>query len=267
MKTVRFSSLLLVLGALLAFGFLKTPLEQRLLMAQRAAHLQQWQLNANIRAQLGQTGFIAALSGFRAVMADLLWIRAGMAFERTQWPVMQWLMHSVTRLQPRGVIFWEMAHFHMAYDAATAARENEAAQPNTALRRKAEQSYLRIGEEFLKDGILFNPDSSRLYQRLAELYSRRMGEHLQASQAYARAAELPKAMGYLRRMSAYELAKVPGRETEAYERLRDLYLEGESQRLPTLLILLAQLEEKLAVPLEQRVYIPRSASEPPSNPP
>ncbi len=253
---------LCILGLLVGFGWVKTPVEHRLLEAQRGAGFQLATLSGQIRSQLGQTGFVAALSGFRALMADLLWIRAGAAFDKTEWPRMQLLLHAATQLQPRAVIFWEMAHFHMAYDAAHAMRLNVRGQPSAALRRTAELDYVRIGEDFLKEGIVFNPESATLWQRLGELYSRRKNEPALAAEAYAEAARKPGALKFLRRMSAYELAKVPGREQEAYERLRSLYLEGEQERLPNLLRLLRQLEEKLAVPEASRVYIPRSASGP-----
>lgn len=243
---------------LLGFGALKAPGEHALLKDQRAAGFQAAQLNTQLRSQIGQMGFVAALSGFRAIMADLVWIRAGAAFEKTEWGRMKLLLESATQLQPKAVLFWEMAHFHMAYDAATSVRENTAAQPSEALRRKAEREYIKIGEQFLLNGIAFNPDSAKLHERLGTLYGKRLYDHAKAAEAFEACAKKPGALPYVRRFAAYELAEVPGREREAYEKLRSLFAEGESQRLPTLLRLLSRLEEKLAVPTEKRVYIRQS---------
>ena len=138
-------------------------------------------------------------------------------------------------------------------------RLNVRQQPAAALRRVAELEYVQIGEDFLKAGLVFNPESATLWQRLGELYSRRRDDPARASAAYAEAARRPGALGFLRRMAAYELAKVPGKDREAYEQLRSLYLEGEPQRLPNLVRLLRQLEEKLAVPEAERVYTPPPA--------
>ncbi len=258
---------LLVAVILLSFGLLKTPLEQHLLQTQRTAGFQMARLNLNSRTQLGQGGFIAALSGFRALMADLLWIRAGTAFEQTAWSRMELLLHSATQLQPKAVLFWEMAHFHMAYDAATSRRMDDKHQPVAALRRKAELEFIHIGEGFLKDGLAFNPESSRLWERLGDLYNRRLSNHASAAEAYAIAAIKPGAMGYLRRFAAYELARVPSRENEAYTQLRALYDEGPAQRVPTLVHLVQELEQKLAVPIAQRAYVPKAAPEPSDPPP
>ena len=254
---------LLFLAILLVFGALKLPAEHWVLHRQRNAGFQMARLNINVRSQLGQMGFMAALSGFRALMADVLWIRAGAAFDQTAWPRMQLLLHSATQLQPRAELFWEMAHFHMAYDAATSVRSDERREPVSALRRKAELEYIRIGEAFLKDGLMFNPESSRLWERLGTLYGNKLHDHAAAAAAFSQAAQKPNAMSYLRRFSAYELAQVPGREREAYAQLRSLYLEGEAQRLPNLLFHIRKLEQKLAVPKAERVYIPSLAEEAP----
>jgi len=64
---------------------------------------------------------------------------------------------------------------------------------------------------------------------------------------------LPGAPSYDRRFSAYELSYCDGREREAYERLRELYDEGEKERLPTLITRLKFLENKLGIPQDQRI--------------
>jgi hypothetical protein len=51
------------------------------------------------------------------------------------------------------------------------------------------------------------------------------------------------------------MAKCPGREREAYDYLRKLYEEGEKQRLPSLINLLQQMENKLDIPSNERVSL------------
>jgi hypothetical protein len=245
---------ILALGALLVFGVFKNPAEQHMLQTQRTAGFQLARVNEDVRAQLGQMGFIAALSGFRAVMADFLWIRAGNAFEATDWNRLEMFLHSATQLQPRAVVFWEMAHFHMAYDAATAQLEDVSREPREALRRRAARQYMEIGERFLRRGIEFNPMSSKLYEHMANLCKNRFRDHVRAAYYYEEASIRPGAMQYLKRFAAFELAQVAGMEGEAYRRLRALYEEGPVNHVPTLLHSLHDLEEKLAVPQEQRVY-------------
>ena len=60
----------------------------------------------------------------------------------------------------------------------------------------------------------------------------------------------------LKRFAAYELSHCEGREREAYDRLSALHTAGESERLPTLIRLLKDLEIKLAIPPAQRIPDP-----------
>src|SRR6478752_2649997 len=81
----------------------------------------------------------------------------------------------------------------------------------------------------------------------------RHSNHECSAEYYAKAATLPEAAAWDRRFSAYELSYCEGREREAYDRLRGLYDEGDKERLPTLIKRLKLLEDKLAIPQEQRI--------------
>jgi predicted Zn-dependent protease len=161
------------------------------------------------------------------------------------------LFRQVTTLQPRAILFWDMAAWHMAWNASAAAM-NDSRQPRTALRIKAAREYFALGKDFLERGIRNNPERPELYEALARLYRDKYEDHQHASEFFAKAAALPGAHGYARRFAAYELAQCPGRERDAYAELRALYDRGEQERLPTLLHRLKELEIKLDIPAEQR---------------
>jgi len=243
---------LLVLAVLIALGVLKLPVERNLAALHRQEHFRGVQFNLDLREKLGQLGFIAALSGFRAIVADGLFIQAHVAWERTEWGRVLLLFRHVTTLQPRATMFWDMAAWHMAWNASVAAM-NDQTQPRVALRVKAQREYFALGKDFLERGIKNNPDRPQLYEALARLYKEKYKDHEHASEFYAKAAALPGAMSYNRRFSVYELSYCEGREREAYERLRRLYDEGQKERLPTLITRLKFLEDKLGIPQEQRI--------------
>ncbi len=244
--------ILLVLAVLIALGALKLPVERNLAVLHRQEHFRGVQFNLDLREKLGQLGFIAALSGFRAIVADGLFIQAHVAWERTEWGRVLLLFRHVTTLQPRATLFWDMAAWHMAWNASAAAM-SDSSQPRLALRIKAQREYFALGKDFLERGIKNNPDQPQLYEALARLYRDKYNDHAQASEYFAKAAVLPGAPSYDKRFSAYELSYCEGMENEAYERSRALYDEGEKERLPTLLKRLKFLEEKLSVPPEQRI--------------
>ena len=242
----------IIVLAVLAFGGLRLPIEHALLETHRRFHFRSVDFNLGLREQVSQLGFVAALSGFRSLVADVLFIQAHVAWERTQWSRVLLLFRQATTLQPRAVLFWDMAAWHMAWNASTAAL-HDPAQPREALRIKAAREYFQLGKDFLERGIKNNPDRPELYEALARLYRDKLEDHERASEFFAKAAEVPGAHSYARRFAAYELAQCPGREREAYAQLRALYDRGESERLPTLLRRLKELEMKLNIPPVQRI--------------
>lgn len=245
----------IALAILMLFGAAKWQFEQRLTWLHRAAFFHGAKLDLTMRQQIGQTGFLAALSGFRSVVADYLWIEAHTAWEQTEWGRMALLFNNVTALQPRNVMFWDMAAWHMGWNASLAALENPK-QPREALRIKAQREYFKLAEDFLLRGIQNNPDRYTLYESLGRLYREKFQDHCKASVWFDKASKFPKAPGYEKRFAAYELSQCPGHEREAYEWLAKLYNMGEKERLPTLLKWLNFLEEKLNIPPGQRVYAP-----------
>src|SRR6266566_3960358 len=245
----RFISVVIIL---FVFGAIKLPAERAIFAQHRQEHFRSVEFNLDLREKLGQLGFIAALSGFRAIVADGLFIQAHVAWERTEWGRVLLLFRHVTTLQPRAILFWDMAAWHMAWNASVAVM-NDRTQPRLALRVKAQREYFGLGKDFLERGIKNNPDRPDLYEGLARLYKEKYKDHEHASEFFAKAAALPGARTYDRRFSAYELSYCEGRELEAYQRLRQLYDEGEKERLPTLITRLKFLQTKLNIPPDQRI--------------
>lgn len=231
---------------------MKLPAERAIFAQHGQLHFGGIELNLDLRENVGQLGFVAALSGFRSIVADIRFIQAHVAWERTEWGRVLWLFRQVTILQPRSVLFWDMAAWHMAWNASVAAL-NDPTQPRLALRIRAQREYFSLGKDFLERGIKNNPGEPRLYESLARLYKEKYHDHERASELFGKAAALPGAASYDERFSAYELSYVEGREREAYEQLRRLYDAGEKQRAPTLISRLKCLEDKIDIPRDQRI--------------
>jgi hypothetical protein len=244
--------LLVSIALLLGFGAVRVPIERTLVREHRQAGWGAAPLDLGLREQIGQLSFIAALSGFRSIVADVLFIRAHVAWEQTEWARLLLLLRQTTSVQPRSLLFWDMAAWHMAWNASAAAI-NDPQEPRLTVRRRRQLEYFDLGRDFLERGISHNPDKPQLLEAMARLDQQKYNDHLGASEYLTRAAALPGAMGYDRRFSAYELSYCEGHEREAYDRLRDLYNEGPQERLPTLLTRLKFLEEKLNIPQDQRI--------------
>ncbi len=243
--------MVMVAVGLLVFGAVRLPLEHAVNKQHRDAYFRGAELGLDMREQIGQLAYLAALSGFRSIVADMLWIKAYTAWERTEWGKMALLFNNVTALQPRVLMFWDMSAWHMAWNASVAALDDESLG-REAVRVRAQRQYFDLGRDFLERGIRNNPDRWGLYEKHAMLLRDKYMDHCGAAESYAKAAAFEDAPSYMRRFAAYELSKCEGREREAYEMLRDLYDEGEKQHLPTLLTRLEALEEQLQIPVEER---------------
>ena len=155
---------------------IKLPIERDLAALHRQEHFRGVEFNLDLREKLGQLGFVAALSGFRAIVADALFIQAHVAWERTEWGRILLLFRHITTLQPRVLLFWDTAAWHMAWNASVAAM-NDQTQPRLALRVKAQREYFALGKDFLERGIKNNPDRPQLYEALARLYKEKYKDH------------------------------------------------------------------------------------------
>ena len=251
--TRTFQRFALVAVLVLAFGAVRLPWETRLTREHQAADFGTVKLNLGLREKIGQLGFLAALSGFRTLVADLLWIDAHTAWERVEYGRMNLIFQTVTTLAPHNVNFWEMAAWHMAYNASVAAM-NDKKQPKLVLRKKAQHEYFLLGKDYLEQGLANNPKSYTLYQSLGAVYRDKLQDHWNAYLAYDKAKDTPHAPTYEKRFAAYELSQCPGHELEAWKRLRGLYDLGPQEHLPTLEKDLRLMEDKLQLPPEQRVY-------------
>jgi len=247
----RSATWIAVTAGLVVFGLARLPLERSLESAQRDAFLRAESLNLGLRDQLGQLSYAAALSGFRSLVAAFLWIEAHTAWEQTAWGRMAGLFRTVTSLQPRSLVYWDLSSWHMAWNAAIAAYQNPK-EPSEFLRRRAEREYQTLGKEFLEQGIANNPDRYLLHERLGILLRDKFSDHEGAAAAFGKAASMEGAPPYVKRLGVYELAAIKGREREAYDKLVEIYDLGPDERKPRVLTLLHELENKLGIPSEQR---------------
>ncbi len=235
---------------LLVWGIVRLPVEREIARAKAAAGTPEF--NLALRERLGQSGFIAALGGYRALVASLMWIEAHSAWADTDWARMHFLMGNVVTLQPRAWIYWDRAAWHMAWNASVSARR-DGGHRREALAARAERQFFDLGRDYLERGLANNPESWELARTLAMFLQEKMKDPCGSSAAYTRAAQQKGAPQFLRRFAAYQLSECPGSEAEAYQLLRGLYLENEGHHLPTLLTKLGELEKMLEIPPSERL--------------
>lgn len=241
-----------VLGVLtlIAFGVARQPVEEELRSDLRAANFRAGKVDLSMREHVSQTMFAAALGGFQSLVGTMMYLETSTYWRYCQWGKLDRQFRAITTLQPREELYWDMASYHMAYNARLHYLDDLRREDQT-LRTEAEK-YLERGIQYARDGLRQLPKSHRLYRSLAGYYERLKKDYCSAAKYYALASQQEGALPYLERAAAFSLARCPGSEREAYETLMRLYAD-ESNRVPTLIILIKDLEEFFHIAPEQRI--------------
>jgi len=159
-----------------------------------------------IREKLGQGLALATLGGFRGLAANALMLEAHVAWEDQQWVRVRSALELATLLQPRVAVFWDMAAWHLAWNAAVAA-EQFSGEPNETRRRMEARRWVEAGRDLLERGTKAVPEKALLFQRLGDLYWQRMGDYVSAARCYRAALTKGDAPPYLERFVGYALDK------------------------------------------------------------
>ncbi len=245
----RWFRVLLLVATVFAFGALRLPYELALAKSLRDAGLFPPELGIASRDRIGQTSSAVALGGLRTLVATFLNLRAFTYFTEQRWQDVEETFNTIVDLAPRTRYYWETGSWHMAYNAASYYINDSKLPP--LRRREAWRMSIQKGRAFLERGICNNPDDWSLLASLGFLLSDSNkypafrdanASFAAAAEAYQKAADTGKALGYVRRSAFYSLARVKGREAEALAIAKKLYNEGPINRTPTMKALLFVLE-------------------------
>ena len=218
----RTLSLALASLLILGWGTLKLPWEIRMTRNQRLATVGfSGPTAVAVREKLGQGLVLAALGGFRGLAANALMLQAHGAWEHQQWVRVRSALEMATLLQPRVAIFWDLASWHMAWNAAVAA-EQYSGEASETRRRIEARKWVEAGRALLERGTKAVPEKSLLFQRLGDLYWQRLADYRAAAGCYRQALTKGDAPPYLERFVGYALEKAGDKEgaLEYFQKLR-----------------------------------------------
>ena len=217
----RAVSLVLAGLLILAWGALKLPWEMRMTQEQRLATVGfSGPTAVAVREKLGQGLVLASLGGFRGLAANVLMLQAHGAWEQQQWIRVRSNLELATLLQPRVALFWDLASWHLAWNAAVAAEQYGGEESETRRRVEARR-WVEAGRELLERGTRAVPEKAVLFQRLGDLYWQRLGDYRAAADCYREALAKGDAPAYLERFVGYALERA-GDPAAALEYFRGL---------------------------------------------
>jgi hypothetical protein len=235
---------------ILLLGVVKLPVEEAATRYLRGVKLLSPPLDLSVRDSIGQMGFAASLGGLRSLVASLTYLQAYDAWANVDWARVDSYFRLTTSLQPRYDKYWDEAAWHMAYNAATNYLGRQ--ELNPAVRGKLFHDHIQRGVDILQEGLRVLPESTRLWNTMAEVYERRVVDPTKAGHAYLKVYELAKDIRYAR-LAAYQYASTndPVLWQKAYDLLKVSY--DQNKKTPSLLNVMKQLEQKLDVPVGQRI--------------
>jgi hypothetical protein len=205
------------------------------------------------------------LGGFRAVAADLVWLKTYVAWEQRDAPATESLLQLATALDGRSIYFWLNGARMIAYDIP--AWQYDDAQ---RLRSIHEVERTRIFESqaqrallFLQRGMEVHSASSALWIERANIQLNCLRDVTSAAESYRRASQQPDAPYFPARIHA-ELLRRLGRESEALAWLTELYpnlpKHVESAAAELVLTRIRDLEHALSIAPEKRFSLFNSDS-------
>lgn len=218
----RLCSILSILLVLLLLGLLTRPVEAPAWQFVQSGQ-PEMKLEA-IEGALGQGLVIGVLGGFRAILADLFWIRTNTIWERRDRIKLDAMIRLVTTLDPRPEFFWINGSRMIAYDVPNWRIQEEGGYTEVPEVRQqaidleqAEQAF-----DLIDEALEFHPDRAKLYLEKAQIYLNRLKDDANAAEWFLKASRQEDAPYFAARIYA-ELLRRQGKDAEAYTFLKDLH--------------------------------------------
>ncbi len=254
----------LVLVALMIFGLIRAPFEERVRDEMIEAKLLLPPPAQDTIENLSQSALMATLGGLRSLAALYLSLGAFEHFSNKDWDELRNSYLIITSMEPRDETHWVSVVWHLGINAA-ANMEIDRNLPMFERKRRFNE-YVTEAVALAEKGIAQIPDSAAIRVQLAEVYREKLKDPCATAQTYKDMVGLPGAPGYAIRFYGYFLADCPGKEQEAYDHLMSLYQVEKHRKKGTLPIKIRELEEKLKIPQSERIPPdPRSRRTPSEN--
>lgn len=255
----RWKTVGLVLGVLLLAGVLLRPFEEEVWGQVREG---QPALNfSEIEGAAGQGIVLGLLSGARALLADLIWVRGYTAWADMDVERSSALINLAVGIDPRPLFFWINGGRILAYDLPAMRVDHlrmDGPVPEVVSQRihreQAEQALV-----FFERGLGYHPDNPWFLVDMANIHQKKLDDLEGAALLYRKAAEVPDAPPFASRIYA-ELLRRLGRDRAAYEWLIAYHSTLESGDPMTMEVVVLErirdLEDTLGIASDDRYDSP-----------
>ncbi len=238
----RVKSLFLCGVTVVLGGALRLPLESGHEGAMKRAKLLPEPVGLELRDELGQSAFLAVLGGLRGPVASFTEIQAIGEWQECNYGIVDSRYALCNKLQPEEAHYWEQRAQMAGVNAVHNLKYNLSLDPGLLRMRVIQQ--VDKGVEVLLEGVKYCPRAANLYEKLAHLYQDpnnfRRPDYRLVAEAWRKASECEGVPRFYRHMYGYALARVPGKELEAWRVVSELYAD-RTRRTPRMEQVLAFL--------------------------
>ena len=251
---IRLFKVFSILIILVLLGLLMRPIE---VSAWKAVKAGQSEMNLEaLEGALGQGLVVGVLGGFRAILADFLWIRTNTIWERRDRTKLDSMVRLVTTLDPRPDFFWINGSRMIAYDVPNWRIREEGGYSEVPEDRQQVIDLEQSAQAFdlIDQALNFHPENAKLYLEKAQIYLNRLKDDANAAKWFLRASEQDDAPYFAARIHA-ELLRKQGLDVEAYDFLKNLHIELPnipSAQKGIILERIIDLEKTLEIPFWER---------------
>lgn len=250
----RLQNFFLLALILALLGLLTRPIEG---YAWKTVKAGQPEMNLEgIESALGQGLVIGMLGGFRAIIADFLWIRTNAVWEDRDRVKLDAMIRLVTTIDPRPDFFWINGARMTAYDVPNWRIKEEGGHFKVPERRQQQIDREQSAQAFalLETARKFHSEKAKLYLETGQIYMNRLKNNSKAAEWFLLASQKPNAPYFAARIYS-ELLRREGKNKEAYDFLKQLYRDlpdDPHANKPVILHRIREVEIVLKVPVWQR---------------
>jgi tetratricopeptide (TPR) repeat protein len=155
----------------------------------------------------------ALMTGFRGIVADLLWLECDHFWHGGEWHKLLPYYYFITRLQPKFVTVWVVGGWHMAYNVSYRVAHDKTLPE--AERELESARWVERGIAFLKEGLRHNADRYEIYFELGWDYYHKVKDYREAVVYLEQAVRRPHPQ-WVERVLAHAYEKC-GRYRDAYD--------------------------------------------------
>lgn len=244
---------------LAGWGAAKVPFEDRMMREQEViSHGALRPLDFKARDDLGQGMMLAAMGGFRSLVASFIWIGLRDSWEDQEWSRVHNAAELSVLLQPRSLYYWDNGAWMLGWNASINVEQYGSKFATQKEKDEESRKWVHAAIDMLERGIRAIPEKSTLYMRLGDLYWQRLQDYRTAAKYYDMARKIPGAPTFAERFVGYGLEKA-GDDRAAYDYWRQLWAQGTDQSVNRLRWgkveeHIRELENKLKLPDNERLF-------------